>query len=85
LRATSTGSSADMNGARTTTHVMLHTDTFAAESAVGREIQKGYGLLVPGIANTEAPLLLIFGCAVPIYLLCMSIAVHNALRLNNFP
>ena len=55
LRATSTGSSAGVNGERTTTHVMLHTDAFAAESAVGREVQKGYGLLVLGIANTEAP------------------------------
>ena len=35
-------------------HVMLRTDTFATDSAVVREIQKGYGLLVVGIAKTEA-------------------------------
>jgi nucleotide-binding universal stress UspA family protein len=35
-------------------HVMLRTDTFATDSAVAREIQKGYGLLVVGIAKTEA-------------------------------
>jgi len=31
------------------------TDIFATDSAVGREIQKGYGLLILGIAKTEAP------------------------------
>ena len=55
LTATSTSFSAGTNGERTTTHVMLRTDAFAADSAVGREIQKGYGLLILGIANTEAP------------------------------
>jgi Kef-type K+ transport system membrane component KefB len=55
LRATSTSSSASANGEGTTTHVMLRSDAFAADSAVGREIQKGYGLLILGIANTEAP------------------------------
>ena len=35
--------------------MMPDTDNFAAVSAVGREIQKGYGLLILGIANTEAP------------------------------
>src|SRR6516162_696930 len=38
LTATSTSSSALANGERTTTHVMLRTDAFAADSAVGREI-----------------------------------------------
>ena len=50
LTATSTSSSALAHGERITTHVMLPTDPFAADSAVGREIQKGYG-----IATTEAP------------------------------
>jgi Kef-type K+ transport system membrane component KefB/nucleotide-binding universal stress UspA family protein len=54
LSATSTSSSAGANGERTTTHVMLRTDALA-DSAVGREIHKGYGLLVLGLANTEAP------------------------------
>ena len=35
--------------------MVLRADAFAADSAVGREIQKGYGLLILGIANTEAP------------------------------
>src|SRR6516225_9245634 len=48
LTATRTSSSALANGERITTHVMLPTDPFAADSAVGREIQKGYG-----IATTE--------------------------------
>jgi nucleotide-binding universal stress UspA family protein len=39
---------------RSTAHMMLRTDTFATELAVGREIQKGYGLFVLGIAKTEA-------------------------------
>jgi Kef-type K+ transport system membrane component KefB/nucleotide-binding universal stress UspA family protein len=39
---------------RTKAHVMLRTDSFATDSAVAREIQKGYGLLVLGIAKTEA-------------------------------
>jgi Kef-type K+ transport system membrane component KefB/nucleotide-binding universal stress UspA family protein len=57
FKAPSAGSSAGTNGERgTTTHVILHTtDAFATDSAVGREIQKGYGLLILGIANTEAP------------------------------
>ncbi len=55
LRTASTSSSAHAKGGRrTTAHVMLRTDAFATETAVGREIQKGYGLLVLGIANTEA-------------------------------
>ena len=37
----------------TKAHVMLRTDAFATDSAVAREIQKGYGLLVLGIAKTE--------------------------------
>jgi len=41
-------------GKWTRAHVMLRTDSFAAEAAVAREIQKGYGLLVLGIAKTEA-------------------------------
>jgi nucleotide-binding universal stress UspA family protein len=33
---------------------MLRTESFANDSAVSKEIQKGYGLLVLGIAKTEA-------------------------------
>ena len=33
---------------------MLRTGSFATDLAVAREIQKGYGLLVLGIAKTEA-------------------------------
>jgi Kef-type K+ transport system membrane component KefB/nucleotide-binding universal stress UspA family protein len=36
-------------------HVTLRTHALPAESAVTREAQKGYGLLVLGIANTVAP------------------------------
>ena len=55
LRATSASSSVRTNGERgTTTHVVLRADAFAADSAVGREIKKGYGLLILGIAKTEA-------------------------------
>jgi Sodium/hydrogen exchanger family len=36
-------------------HVTLRTDALPAESAVKREAQKGYGLLVLGIAKTVAP------------------------------
>ncbi len=39
---------------RTRTHVMLRAGAVASDSAVGREIQKGYGLLVLGIDRTEA-------------------------------
>jgi Kef-type K+ transport system membrane component KefB/nucleotide-binding universal stress UspA family protein len=39
---------------RTRAHVMLRTDSFATHSAVAREIQKGYGLLILGVAKTEA-------------------------------
>jgi K+:H+ antiporter len=35
-------------------HVMLRSDAFAADSAVAKEIRKGYGLLMLGIARTEA-------------------------------
>jgi len=35
--------------------VTLRTDAFATDSAVGKEIQKGYGLLILGITKTEAP------------------------------
>jgi Kef-type K+ transport system membrane component KefB/nucleotide-binding universal stress UspA family protein len=35
--------------------VTLRSDSVATEPAVAREIQKGYGLLVLGIANTESP------------------------------
>jgi len=51
----STGSSSRTDeGKRTRAHVMLRTDSFATDSAVAREIQKGYGLLVLGIAKTVA-------------------------------
>ena len=36
-------------------HVTLRADALSAESAVTREAQKGYGLLVLGIAKTVAP------------------------------
>jgi Kef-type K+ transport system membrane component KefB/nucleotide-binding universal stress UspA family protein len=36
-------------------HVTLRADSLSAESAVTREAQKGYGLLVLGIAKTVAP------------------------------
>jgi Kef-type K+ transport system membrane component KefB/nucleotide-binding universal stress UspA family protein len=36
-------------------HLTLRTDALSAESAVTREAQKGYGLLVLGIAKTVAP------------------------------
>jgi len=51
--STSSSSRAD-EGKRTRAHVMLRTGSFATDSAVAREIQKGYGLLVLGIAKTEA-------------------------------
>ncbi|MFB9263269.1 cation:proton antiporter [Bradyrhizobium erythrophlei] len=55
LRAASANPSARANGAkRRIAHVMVRSDPFATEAAVGREIQKGYGLLVVGIAKTEA-------------------------------
>lgn len=55
LRAASAGSSAHAKGdRRTTAHVMLRIEALASDSAVGKEIQKGYGLLVLGIARTEA-------------------------------
>ena len=55
LRAASAGSSAHTKGGRRpAAHVMLRTETFANDSAVSKEIQKGYGLLVLGIAKTEA-------------------------------
>jgi hypothetical protein len=34
--------------------VTHRTDTLANESAIAKEIQKGYGLLLLGIAKTEA-------------------------------
>jgi Kef-type K+ transport system membrane component KefB/nucleotide-binding universal stress UspA family protein len=40
---------------RRTAHVTFRTDTLPAESAVTREAQKGYGLLVLGIAKTVGP------------------------------
>jgi Kef-type K+ transport system membrane component KefB/nucleotide-binding universal stress UspA family protein len=55
LRAVSASSSALAKGdRRTTAHVMLRTGGVASDSAVGKEIQKGYGLLVLGIDRTEA-------------------------------
>jgi nucleotide-binding universal stress UspA family protein len=40
---------------RRTAHVTFRTDTLPPESAVTREAQKGYGLLVLGIAKTVGP------------------------------
>src|SRR5262249_32460372 len=54
LKAPSASSSAGTDGERGTTPLPTP-DAFATGSAVGREIQKGYGLLVLGIAKTEAP------------------------------
>jgi Kef-type K+ transport system membrane component KefB/nucleotide-binding universal stress UspA family protein len=53
LKSPSASSPAGMNGERGITTPRT-TDTFATDSAVGREVRKGYGLLILGIANTEA-------------------------------
>jgi Kef-type K+ transport system membrane component KefB/nucleotide-binding universal stress UspA family protein len=51
-----TGSSASEHAeGRRKVHLTLRTDALAAESAVTREVQKGYGLLILGIAKTVAP------------------------------
>jgi Kef-type K+ transport system membrane component KefB/nucleotide-binding universal stress UspA family protein len=47
--------SSGRDGERRQAHVTLRTDAQPAESAVTREAQKGYGLLVLGIAKTVAP------------------------------
>jgi nucleotide-binding universal stress UspA family protein len=39
---------------RTTARVRLRTDAYAPDSTIGREIRKGYGLLLLGIAKTES-------------------------------
>jgi K+:H+ antiporter len=54
-RATGSSSSRRYEEIRTRGRVTLRSGTVATEPAVAREIQKGYGLLVLGIANTEAP------------------------------
>jgi nucleotide-binding universal stress UspA family protein len=56
LKAATTASSSSRadKERRKKAHVMLRTDSFATDSAVAREIQKGYGLLILGIAKTEA-------------------------------
>lgn len=48
-------SAAEHSDRRHKIHLTLRTDALAPESAVTREAQKGYGLLILGIANTEAP------------------------------
>jgi nucleotide-binding universal stress UspA family protein len=51
-----TGSSASEHAeGRRKVHLTLRTDALAAESAVTKEAQKGYGLLILGIAKTMAP------------------------------
>jgi Kef-type K+ transport system membrane component KefB/nucleotide-binding universal stress UspA family protein len=51
-----TGSSASEHAeGRRKVHLTLRTDALAAESAVTKEAQKGYGLLILGIAKTVAP------------------------------
>ena len=54
-RATGSSSSRRYEEMRTRGQVTLRSGSVATEPAVAREIQKGYGLLVLGIANTEAP------------------------------
>ena len=50
-----TGSAApDPDGGSRKVHLTLRTDALPAESAVSKELQKGYGLLIVGIANTIA-------------------------------
>ena len=53
-RATGSSSSRRYEEIRTRGQVTLRSGSVATEPAVAREIQKGYGLLVLGIANTEA-------------------------------
>ena len=51
-----TGSAApDVAGRTRRVHLTLRTDALPAESAVSRELQKGYGLLILGVAKTVAP------------------------------
>jgi Kef-type K+ transport system membrane component KefB/nucleotide-binding universal stress UspA family protein len=51
-----TGSSASEHAeGRRKVHLTLRTDALAVESAVTKEAQKGYGLLILGIAKTVAP------------------------------
>jgi Kef-type K+ transport system membrane component KefB/nucleotide-binding universal stress UspA family protein len=54
-RATGSSSSRRYEEMRTRGQVTLRSGSVATEPAVAREVQKGYGLLVLGIANTEAP------------------------------
>jgi Kef-type K+ transport system membrane component KefB/nucleotide-binding universal stress UspA family protein len=50
-----TASASEQAAGKRKVHVTLRTHSLSAESAVTREAQKGYGLLVIGIANTVAP------------------------------
>jgi Kef-type K+ transport system membrane component KefB len=50
-----TGSAADTAGRSRKVHLTLRTNALPAESAVSREVQKGYGLLILGVAKTVAP------------------------------
>jgi Kef-type K+ transport system membrane component KefB/nucleotide-binding universal stress UspA family protein len=54
LRAASGGSARASVERRTTARVMLRTDAYGPDSAIRREIQKGYGLLLLGIAKAES-------------------------------
>jgi Kef-type K+ transport system membrane component KefB/nucleotide-binding universal stress UspA family protein len=50
-----TGGAVDTAGRTHKVHLTLRTEALPAESAVSRELQKGYGLLVLGVAKTVAP------------------------------
>ena len=50
-----TGSAADTAGRSRKVHLTLRTNALPAKSAVSREVQKGYGLLILGVAKTVAP------------------------------
>jgi Kef-type K+ transport system membrane component KefB/nucleotide-binding universal stress UspA family protein len=49
------GAAADVAARTRRVHLTLRTEALPAESAVSREVQKGYGLLVLGVAKTVAP------------------------------
>ena len=55
IAATGNPTSGRNENRRRKAHVTLRTDALTAESAVAREVRKGYGLLVLGIANTTSP------------------------------
>jgi nucleotide-binding universal stress UspA family protein len=50
-----TGGAADIAGRSHKVHLTLRTDALPAESAVSREVQKGYELLILGVAKTVTP------------------------------